>query len=80
MLRAAGTFPTVKSYLISQSPEHLFQDKISPRNRAAIGNNLRKRTVLDCFREGKVSARAQQGRLGSAREETLAGRLQKTWI
>jgi hypothetical protein len=56
MLKAAGTFPTVKSYLISLSPENLFQDKTSTRNRAAIGNSWRKRTVLDCCKEGKVSA------------------------
>jgi hypothetical protein len=35
-LRAAGTFPTVKSYLITLSPEHLIQDKISTRNWAAF--------------------------------------------
>lgn len=36
MLRAAGTFPAAKSYLISLSQETLVQDKISTRNWAAI--------------------------------------------
>jgi hypothetical protein len=40
MLRAVGTFPTVKSYLISLSQENLVQDKISARNWAAIGTIL----------------------------------------
>ena len=40
MLRAAGTFQTVKSYLISLSHENLVQDKIRTRNWAAIGNIL----------------------------------------
>jgi hypothetical protein len=66
MLRATVTFPTVKSYLISLSPENLIQDKISTRNWTAIGNSWRKRMVLDCCKEDKGSARVEQGKRGAS--------------